>query len=492
MNREGQLDQNPLAELIREAGSAKLSGVLRLTRERARAGIYFENGNVVFATSNLRAHRLREVLLRSDPKVQSENCSPQASDAELSEILLNDGQLTMATLAFARTNQASDVLRVALLWTEGEWEFDPRVRLAEDVRVLIDVNRLLLECARHLPAQFVSARVAGSNGGNFTAPPNVTMTNLLPTEAFVLSRVSAPLTLAELVSISGVSEEESMRAIYALALAGYLHRSDWPEAFSGTPARPSPKKQPAPVAKKKETNVPDDAPADAERFIMRLDAAKDYYDVLGIARLADAAEIKSAYHALALRFHPDRFHKSEASLRSRVDSAFARIAQAYETLSDPTARATYDSKIMSKSNRGSATKSAAAPNMPGQTSQSAEPQRAEGLFQRGMKALQLNRRDEGIRLLSEAAMLQPRDARFRANYGHALIAQPGTQRIAESELKAALALEPENASYRVMLAELYKQMGLRRRAEGELEKVLNANPRHETARALLTSLKKKT
>jgi tetratricopeptide (TPR) repeat protein len=490
MNKEGQLDRNPLAELIREAQSTNLSGALRLTRERAKAAIYFDDGNVVFATSNLRTHRLCEVLLRDNVNLQLENYPPQASDAELSQALLNNGQLTLSTLTLARKNQVADVLRVALLWTDGEWEFDPRVRLAEDVRVPVEVNRLLLECARHLPSQFVSARLVGSNGGSIITPSGATITNLLPAEAFVLSRVSEPLTLAELISISGVGEEESGRAIYALTLAGCLDRSDWPEAFSGAQPQSAPKKQPVAAAKKPDTIGKRDELADVEQFMTQLDAARDYYDVLGIARLAEAAEIKRVYHALALRFHPDRFHKSDSTLRARIDSAFARLSQAYEVLSDPTSRASYDAKMM-KSRQGAPPRSPDSPNTRVPSAQSTDPQRAEGQFQRGMKALQLNRRDEGIRLLSEAVLLQPREARYRANYGRALIAQPGTQRIAEAELKAALALDPENASYRVMLAELYKQMGLHRRAEGELERVLVAHPQHETARALLSSLKKK-
>jgi cytochrome c-type biogenesis protein CcmH/NrfG len=86
-------------------------------------------------------------------------------------------------------------------------------------------------------------------------------------------------------------------------------------------------------------------------------------------------------------------------------------------------------------------------------------------------------------------MLSPREARYRAHYGQALIRQPNTRRIAETELQAALSLEPANSSYRVMLAELYKQVGLHKRAEGELERALAANPKNEEARSLLLNLR---
>jgi Tfp pilus assembly protein PilF len=65
---------------------------------------------------------------------------------------------------------------------------------------------------------------------------------------------------------------------------------------------------------------------------------------------------------------------------------------------------------------------------------------------------------------------------------------PNLRRTAETEIQAALKIEPNNASFRVMLAELYQQIGLRKRAEHEAARALSADPNNKSARALLSNL----
>jgi molecular chaperone DnaJ len=65
--------------------------------------------------------------------------------------------------------------------------------------------------------------------------------------------------------------------------------------------------------------------------------ASDYYERLGVERDADAGEIKKAFRRLARELHPDvNSHDPEA------EDKFKAAAEAYEVLSDPDRRATYD------------------------------------------------------------------------------------------------------------------------------------------------------
>lgn len=66
---------------------------------------------------------------------------------------------------------------------------------------------------------------------------------------------------------------------------------------------------------------------------------KDYYEILGVAKDADAAAIKKAYRSLALKYHPDRVAEAE---KKEAEERFKEISEAYGVLSDPQKRQMYD------------------------------------------------------------------------------------------------------------------------------------------------------
>jgi curved DNA-binding protein len=63
---------------------------------------------------------------------------------------------------------------------------------------------------------------------------------------------------------------------------------------------------------------------------------RDYYEILGLTRAADADEIKRAYRKMARKYHPDVSKEKDA------EDKFKEVQEAYEVLRDTEKRAAYD------------------------------------------------------------------------------------------------------------------------------------------------------
>jgi molecular chaperone DnaJ len=403
---KGQLNQRPLAELIREISAKSQSGRLSLERERIKVAAYFYKGHFIYAACNVRNFRLREYLQKSrllSPE-QLARLDERLSDFELARMLITEKLLTPETLEQVQSKQVSDILRLALFWTEGAWEFDNRSLLDETINLHVDVDALLVESERRM---------------------------------------------------------------------------------SGSPAN-----EPQPA----ETEVTQE---NAEAFLDRLRRAESHYDVLGVADTAEAAELKSAYYDLARRYHPDRFRKADPALLTRMESGFARITQAYDTLLDDQLRANYNTKLQARRKAqqiaGATAKPAARESEPVEAS-SAVPvisaaERAANDFKEGLVALEQGQRKIAAGLFASAARLMPNEPQYRAFNGQLLAGQENTRRAAEAELQAAVKLDPGNADYRVLLAQLFRDLGFAIRARGEAERAIAADPNNRKARDLLRELK---
>ena len=402
----GQLSARPLVELIREISSKSLGGRLLLEHDRVKVVAYFENGKFLYAASNLRTLRLREYLLKSNLLSEKDlmQFNDRVSDTDMVKVLCAQRLLSESAAEEVQTKQVSDVLRLALLWTEGTWNFDSRSHLKDTVRLNIDVDSMLLEAERRLPA--------------------------------------APVVV-----------------------------------------------EPPP----EELEVD---PNDARNFIQKVNSGRSHYEVLTVNWDVTAEELKTVYYQLARRYHPDRFRSAEPTLVPQLEAAFARMTQAYDTLRDDNLRATYNSKLEARRKAQELADAAKSTTQPAQQETAVEgdtgiskAERAAAQFKEGVAALELGERKTALGLFASAASAVPNEARYRAYYGQLLAGNERTRRAAETELQAAIKLDPKNADYRVILAELYRDLGLKLRAKGEAERAVAADPNNRKARELLRALK---
>lgn len=503
----GRLSEHPFAELISEIGRRGFSGALRVSRDRVKGVLYFDGGQLIYATTNLRPQRLLEYVRKRAPESTIPGVAPGESDFALAAMLLARGVLSQETLNEIFAEQVADVLRVLLLWTEGEWGFDERARLTEPIRAAVPMQQLLIEAARRLDCDFTGTRLANPHERIYPGGELSDGLNLSPVEGFLLSRVEGPIEIGDLALVSGLSEPEAQRTIYGLALSGLLRREFWADAFpdqlkgttkpeksvAATASAPAPRKE-----KTVEAKPAPDPKQELNDLLKRLADATNHYEVLNVSTSADAAEIKRAYHGLARKFHPDRYHGiAGTSLHARLESAFARITQAHETLLNEDLKRTYDVKIaaLKRVNSSFAQRPAKERVREPEASQTGPPkqanyfQLADKSFKEGVAALELGDTSAAISALTVAAKLRPDQPEYRAYLGSALARHEKTRHNAEAELLEAVRLDPNNASFHVKLATLYRDLGFSRRAHGALERALSLDSQNTEAREMMRNLK---
>ena len=510
------MQRHPVHELLSEISAAGLSGALRVENGQHKCIHYFNDGNVVYAASNSRQHRLFDLLMRSGQatKEQITTCRDFTNDHALAAYLEEKGLFDKQTFGHIFEQQLRDILLFTIDWNEGEWSFNALARIKEDVWQTADLSAMLLEYGKALSGADLAARFSSKDEVFSIAGKEAADQALSSPEYFVLSRLDHPSNIADISTLTGFSGEEVAKILYTLWLGGFVRRNNWAAAFSDEKIKgilsakiklkEAPKKVvPAPAAKPEETASETEAAAESvelstEEYLDQVEKAETYYNVLGVYQDSDMAEIKTNYFAFAKRFHPDKYHHEVGSkIHQRIQHAFTQISQAYETLKDPESREVYNFKVRRQLEKVEKRKEFLE-EIKAQggidTSNEAEMQKLEQAreeFDYGFDYLMNQDLAAAVPFLARAVNLAPKQARYHAYYGKALSHSDKNRHQAEKEFVTAIKIEPQNTAYRMMLVEFYIDVNMPKRAEGELKRILAKEPGNEEAKDLLEGLSNK-
>ncbi len=500
----GSFYAHPLAELITEIMQARLNGSLRGTYKERKWVIYFKSGKVVFAVSNARNSRLFDILMRRNRLTKNEVAAiPNFSnDFELAAHLESKKLLSKPDCDQLFAEQIQGIIVDALSWKEGDWTFSSLARIRDGLAFDINTSQLLIEYTRCLPVDTVLGRFRSLKETFTRSEADATDLRLDPDEAFVLSRAdNTALSADDLVSLAAMKESRALHVIYTLWIAGLLRRRNWRPAFAANQvaamkgARLELKREaklphvPQSIAEieneQPETKAPEkeqETVISVEEYLEQVENAETYYDILGVDSNADIEELKRAYFHLARNFHPDRYYAEGGERLSRIQQAFTELAQAHETLKNEASREMYDYRMRKElAEREKLRESGGERDV--------KLEQADEHFERGYSLLMDDDLERALPFLARAVHFAPKVARYHAYYGKALSADSKQRHKAESEMQAALRIEPNNATFRILLAEFFIQHNLLKRAEGELNRLLTMFPGHREAVDLLASLK---
>jgi curved DNA-binding protein CbpA len=476
----------------------------------------------MFAISNLTNEQLEDKLVKDGLATsgQIEQAKqPGAKANQLGPALVSMGALTDDLMRKTVRDQVMAIILSLFEWNEGEYVFDERIRANHEVTLDCSPADILLEGARHaanLP--FIADTIAPPDSVVIRTRMNGSRMDtgkLMPIESYVLSRIDSPTAVSEVGALSGIAEEDAHRAVCALVASGLLklasdERDEEDEA-----------------AHKSEASLEEIREEVTRR--LHFFATADYYEVLEVTRQSTTGDIKTAYYGLAKKFHPDKYHQisRESELRPHLETVFAKLTQAYDTLKEPALRAAYDSQIRKPSvgsrtqtpqahtearvadarpsaedrkpltgsppTLGESKASATQASAPAQAAQAhvidtsqpggaAVGRTAEYYFQQGRARYDRKEYHAAIHLLREAVKLDPSRPQYHLHLGMALINNPRTRRESEQHLSRASELDPYNAQLRAKLGMVYKDIGLAKKAENYFREALSIDAENKVAK----------
>lgn len=206
---------------------------------------------------------------------------------------------------------------------------------------------------------------------------------------------------------------------------------------------------------------------------------EDYYAILGVEEDSAPEEIRKAYIMLAKKLHPDK-HPNDPVRRDAAQRQFAQVTRAHDVVSDPERRREYDAFRMLKRKKELGLSSDSSlpvqnPDELGETLDSIDiPKDLDKTIKMSVRDSQGN-----INVKWANKHLQRADDLLRKK----------RYQEAETAMKEAIRLVPEEARYHTKLAEVYFSRGWFTLATTEVQTALRLDGRDAEARNLETKIK---
>ncbi len=378
---QGTLTTACLPDLLRTIYTQRRTGALVLTQSEVSKKVFFELGQIVFASSNRNEDRIGETLVRNGKLTREQlNAFLQALEAgkHLGNFLVEQGAITYRELISYVNLQIMDIIYSLFSWTIGAYEFaEGDENLApEDLKLRFSTATVILEGVRRIEDYEVIRRGLGDLN-SLVVPTEIPLLRLQsivlrPVEHRILEIVKQPTDIIKILVSTNETPQRTLKALYGLLSIGLLRQGESAElsADTGRMVAPEALQQKAAAALPAEytvrntaqINIPAElmkdlanpesakvapatpvvtqspAPLDVERvkrdlaLIKDRIATQDAKVVFGLSPEPSEEEVRNSYYRLATRFHPDKFIEAPRHIREDIDYIFANLTKLYSRL----------------------------------------------------------------------------------------------------------------------------------------------------------------
>lgn len=446
--------ESPVPFVLRKIFIEKSSGELNLKGDSFEKTLYFNEGNLCFARTNVLHERLGEILFKIGKINQTQfwdiHKLLSGQKDKIGTLMVRNNFISQKDLHFALIYQIRVIALSTFSLTGGEWEFSPlRPDLPEDSIFKIELPVIFFEGVQ----RFKSLPLFKNNFVNHSLQPKPLANEIR--EFFNSAEIDfyqelqrhAPGRAAEIAAQMGVAEETLWQKLMLFFLLNTLEFTQ------------------ATVDKDTSENM-----EELTTLYEKLRAKEmDYYELFNLKNTATFNEIKDAYYQHANKFHPDRFGDArDPELREKANFVFAHINKAFEVLNHEEKRREYDMKGYKE--------------IQSQDKGSENLGEKANLFYRKAKTLYSQKRFwEAASIMEEAVRNDPGKASYFLLLGVSQSNIPTMRRVAEKNLQKVVEMEPWNAEPLAALGLLFLAEKMDKRAENFFRRTLAIDPDHEVA-----------
>jgi tetratricopeptide (TPR) repeat protein len=230
---KGSLKEASLPDVIQLLFLGRRTGCLALADRHNFGTIYFDEGQLVYASIVNRRDRLGDILVRSG-RITAEQLqqaiAQQVGDREhkLGEILVGLGAMQRVELEQYIRLQIEEAVYYLFTWATGTFNFEAGVRPdQEDFLVRINPEFLLLEGARRVDEWSLIEKKVPSFDLIFAvdqAHVGASSPELSPEQRQLIPLLDGTRDVQQLVEETGLVEFEVGKALFGLITAGFAHR----------------------------------------------------------------------------------------------------------------------------------------------------------------------------------------------------------------------------------------------------------------------------
>ncbi len=481
----GELGAGEAAGLLRRLYQGLASGRLELKNQQGARCFWLEAGQVRAVESQVEEEKLGQWLVDRGILEREQlalTLLRQENGVPLGDLLVGQGILEAEQLHEELVERAAVILS-KLLPAPAVYEFqagksgDPKICVMD-----VSMGDLLLRAMRRLSDLGVLRNLLTPKAF-VCAPSDVLLreqkVHLSANEAFLLSRVNGSVTVEQLRHLVPFPEQEFVRALAGLLVAGILELSEAPPQ---APVRLTLGEEREILSEEAAAFEPHQA-AEHQRVLKLAGEIErqHYYRRLGLSPGATQDQIHERYRELSRMFHPDRALEPHLrTLRSELARIFNAIKDAYETLSNPERRARYDHFLKQAEARQEDFQEE-------ERRRKAQLELARAAKRQGELLLKAGDYGGALPLLEQAVRFAP-EAETLLLLARVELQNPMWGQRALSHLRMAVALDPQLTPAWLELARFWRKRRLGERALACVEKVLEYDPKNAEALELRRQL----